>query len=185
MQGDADAHVAELLGKYLRHRPEHGEAWVIYGESLRVMGRRLEAERALRMAIEYANDREKYPVYVKLGQLYSDSRPLEAEKWYKEATQSSTALDASLWELRGDNLIKLQKFPQAIECFEKGLGMPGVEKDVVYVKISLVQRVLAKYKEAAESLEKALAANPANERAKSLYDGIHDIDDTLSMISKL
>ncbi|MES2037729.1 MAG: hypothetical protein V4495_07825 [Pseudomonadota bacterium] len=47
-------HVVELLEIYVKLRPDHARAWVLYGEALKNLGRNKEGLQALTIAYELA-----------------------------------------------------------------------------------------------------------------------------------
>jgi tetratricopeptide (TPR) repeat protein len=60
-----EVHVIEFLKYYLSQRPEHGRAWLTYGESLRLVGCYEEAMDALLTSLELArvgwSERQRTP----------------------------------------------------------------------------------------------------------------------------
>ena len=99
--GDRLAAAAELLAGYLRHRPGHGWAWYLYGDALRRMGLRLEAERALARALDKLDD-PTWPT-LQLTQLNKDfGEYAAAATWYDRAVALPYARSHGwVWIMRG------------------------------------------------------------------------------------
>jgi tetratricopeptide (TPR) repeat protein len=76
-----EPHVVELLEHYVKHRPEHAKAWMMYGDALRVLGRKDESLFALMRAYELAQAR----AYLKSA--------LSVRPAYKEAEDALSGLE--------------------------------------------------------------------------------------------
>ena len=109
---DKEAHVVELLEPYLRVCKDKGYAWFMYGESLRVLGRAKEALMAFQKSLELMPPEQKGLVYPRMGMLYGDHiSPIEAEKWFNQATQNKAETLGWVWILKGCNLALLGSKP--------------------------------------------------------------------------
>src|SRR4051794_15531963 len=98
---DRDAVAAELFAAYLKQRPEDGFAWFRYGDALRRIGLRDEAERALLRAQELEPDRWMIPAY--MGQLYLEGGDHDnAERCFARALRDPDAATRTwVWIMRG------------------------------------------------------------------------------------
>ncbi len=169
-----EVYIVEILDPYLKKRPEHGQAWLLYGDSLRVIGRSSEAMPVLLKALEMAPEKEKSSIYGKIAFLCQKYRsPTEAEKWYDSATNCEIEAIDWLWMFKGANLAVLEKYEDSLKCFNKIISIKNSElTDEAYLNIGLVFRAMGKYEDSAEALGKALELNPDYEEAKLALDGL-------------
>lgn len=181
-----EAHVAELLSRYVEFRPEHAKAWMLYGDALRVLGRKGESLLALTRAFELASQENKGYVAVRIAMLLEKhSSPLEAKEWYETATNSIGSDEGWMWILRGANLSTLGEFPEAIECFETVVMQRADEKDEALLNLGLVARALGNYEKAREHFRAALAVSPNYKDAKSALLGLDGMPETLELVKEL
>lgn len=178
--------IVELLRPYLKLRPDHGSAWLLYGDALRIIGRSSEALPVLKKALDMAPETEKYHIYGKIALLHETYiSPIEAKKWYELATECETESLDWLWLLKGANLAVLGEFEKGISCFQKVIGLNTDLKDEAFVNMGLAYRAIGQYKKAINSLNQAIEINPDNEEAKSILEGllkISTIQETLQQI---
>ena len=174
------AHVVELLQKYLQLRPNHGRAWFIYGECLRIVGRSHEAMDALLKALELAPEQTKSNILGRIGFLCRQHRsPIEAEKWFKLATEKPQKPIGWAWILRGANLAIMGEYEKALDCYQEALNFENIDKDEVFLNRGLVLRAMKRYNEARLAFKEALKLNPTYQEAQWNLEGLLDIEETL------
>ena len=185
-KGDKEGHVVELLGPYLNIRTTHSYAWLMYGDSLRVLGRYKEALPALKKGLELAPPEQKGFVCARIGMLCASSGSLtEAEQWYDLAMQSQEETLGWMWIFRGTNFAKMCEFGGALECFHESLKKDDVDKEESYLNIGCVLRAMGKYSEAIEAFQKALEIDPHYCEAQSALKGLQGIQDTRERASHI
>jgi len=179
-------HVVELLQPYLQLRPNHGQAWFIYGECLRIVGRSDEAMDALLKALELAPEQTKSNIFGRIGFLCRQhNSPREAEKWFKQATENSKKPLGWSWILRGANLAIMGEYEKALDCYQEALDFEDIDRDEVFLNKGLVLRALKKYHEAKLAFQEALKVNPTYQEAQSNLEGLLDIEETLQKTAKM
>lgn len=172
------AHVVELLQPYLQLRPNHGRAWFLYGECLRIIGRSQEARDALLKALEFAPEKTKSNILGRIGFLCRQhGTPMEAEKWFKQATEKSQKI-GWVWILRGANLAIMGEYEKALDCYQKALNLEDIDRDEVFLNMGLVLRAMKKYNEAILAFQEALKINPTYQEAQWNLEGLFDIEET-------
>ena len=174
-----DAHVVELLEAFLAVRPNHSYGWLMYGDSLRVLGRSKEALPALLKALELAPTEKKGFVCARIGMLCATlGSRIEADDWYKQAIQYEGGTLGWVWIFRGANLTELGEFDKALECYRESLLKEEVDREESYLNIGNVLRAQGKYPEAVEAFRRALELAPDYDEAKSALNGLQDIQKT-------
>ncbi len=184
---DHECHVIELLRPYLNLRKDHADAWHLYGDALRVVGRFPEATAALEMAFALApNDENRGFVCARMAMLKEQYVScVEAENWYQKAVQLLVNPPSWLLMLRGGNLASMANFSGALECYQKAILEDDVDEDEAYLNMGLVLRALGQYEDALKAFRKALALNPTYARAHSAISGLEDIKMTLDAATKI
>ncbi|MEK8020581.1 MAG: tetratricopeptide repeat protein [Candidatus Parabeggiatoa sp.] len=185
-KSDCEIHVVELLGPYLKKRPKHGPAWLLYGDALRIIGRAKQAMDALLTALELAPETEKSYIYGRIGLLCQTYHsPAEAEKWYKRATENESKPVAWLWILRGSNLAALEEYEKSLNCLQKASRLKSEERDEAFLNMALVLRAKGQYSPAIEALKQALEINPSYQEAQSVLNGLIGIEQTIEKARKI
>jgi len=173
-------HVVELLQPYLQLRPNHGQAWFLYGECLRIVGRSQEAMDALLKALEFAPEKIKSNIFGRIGFLCRQHiSPLEAEKWFKQATEKPQKPIGWAWILRGANLTIMGEYEKALDCYQEALNLEDIDRDEVFLNMGLVLRAMKRYNEAILAFQEALKLNPTYQEAQWNLEGLLDIEETL------
>jgi tetratricopeptide (TPR) repeat protein len=171
-QSGPTARVAEWLSAYVESFPEDGLAWFQYGDSLRVLGRYHDAERALLRARDMAPEARRFVVDARLGMLFSKSGArAEAEKWFRLATSDGDSA-GWMWCLRGANLLHMESIDAAKECLRTALGCKDVDREEVLLNLGLAARAVGEYDEAARLANEALDVDPSYQPARELLDSV-------------
>ena len=178
-----EAHVAELLGPYLKMRPKHAKAWMLFGDALRVLGRNAESLPALTLAFEMAPPEYKAYVAVQIAMLLEKHvSPKDAKHWYMLATEIENASAGWLWILRGANFSALGEYADAIACFETVVTRQAEETDEALLNLGLVYRAMGDYEKAMDFFNKALSLNPNYPEALEAAEGLAGISSTLDLV---
>lgn len=181
-----EIHAVELLKEYLSLRPDDPEAWRLYGDCLKVLGKSKEGMASLKRALELAPESDKGQILANLGKLCEAYRsPLEAEEWYKRATELKSEWAGSIWVERGKNLFVLGEYKKSLKCFEEVTDSYPEEEEDALLNMGLVLRAMGKYDEAISLFEETLNINPNNYEAKIALDGFSGIEETLKLCSKM
>ncbi|WP_455388920.1 tetratricopeptide repeat protein [Petrachloros mirabilis] len=182
-----EIHVVELLRPYLEKRPDHGYAWLLYGDSLRIIGRTTEALAALSRALELAPEGKKYLACNRIAVLHEQlTSQEEAEKWHRKATDSADAAAPGwLWILRGANLARMERFEEALDCYETAATRDEVDVDEAFLNMGKVHRAKGDYARARRCFEKALEIDPDYSQAREALDSLKDIEATLETAKNL
>jgi tetratricopeptide (TPR) repeat protein len=184
-QEGREVHVVELLSYYIKLRPEDAKAWMLYGDALRVLGRRDEAHIALTRAFDMAPQEYKGYIASRIAMLAEKHMsPREAEGWYRVATDALGSEVSWPWILRGANLSLLGKFQEAIACFDVVANGDADEKDEALLNLGLVYRAMGEYAKAEEYFLQALAIRSDYEEAQNALLGLKDISETFKLIRK-
>jgi tetratricopeptide (TPR) repeat protein len=188
-KGDEYAvHVIELLGYYLKARPNHVIARMLYGDSLRFLGRTNDALSELMQVFDKATGKLQVHAAVSIAQLMKDHESrYKAKKWYKIATDLSDNLetddDGWLWVMRGANLAALGEFRNAIMYYKVAINKKNVDQEEVLLNLGLAYRALGKYNKAIKWFLRALAIQSDYKKAQDALSGIKEIYDTISLVT--
>ena len=185
---EQEAHATELLKYYLQWCPNRAKAWMIYGDSLRVIGRSDEAYSALTKAYDKCREKEhagEGQVASSIASLIEQYKsPEEAKKWYQIAADAFGNCVGWIWVMRGINLAILSEFEESAKCFKTVIQSQTEERDEAFVYLGRVYRAMGRYKEAIDCFQQALAINALHKEAKGMLIGIEGINETLNMIHK-
>jgi tetratricopeptide (TPR) repeat protein len=164
-----DCQVIELLKPYLGAWPQDGQAWLLLGEALRGVGRYTEAAESLKKALALSPDRERSRIWCALGRLYQKSiSPGEAKPWFDLATREDPAPNA--WVLRGENLLLLQEYPEAIRCFTHATALDSENYQEAVLGLARAYRAMQDYAKAVRCAQQVLRKNAASTDAQRLID---------------
>lgn len=179
-----EAHAVELLGCYLRYRPEHGNAWWRYGDALRILGRRNEGLAALKQAFDKAPSAVQGHIAAHIAVLLrTHVSPLEAKGWFQTATElAGGETESWMWIFRGFNLAILNEFEEAIRCFEVVIHNEMEGCDEALLNLGLVYRTMGEYGKAAAHFHEALAVSPGYQEAEEALSSLTGIAETLNRI---
>lgn len=185
------AAAAELMSVYVRHRPAHAYAWFLLGNSLRQIGLRDEAERALLTAFELdeADDDAggAWIVAARLGALHHDWGNYDAsETWYARATERLPEDRGGwVWIMRGGNLARAGQFAAAEECHRRALTHADADPDEAHLNLALLFRAQGRYDDAVASLHEALRITPDYPDAIEVLASLDGIQEAAARAARL
>ncbi len=187
VSSDKNPIAVELLGPYLAECEDDGLAWYLYGDSLRVVGRFEEAKSALEKALCLTPSNKQYGVQVRLGCLFVDMGCFkEAETWFLKATQSKVGKKKGwIWIHRGTNLVVLNNFDSAEDCYRKALASDDVDIEEAYLNLGYLFIAQRKFQEAMEELNKALKVDPEYSEAIEALKSIQDIEEFIELAKNI
>lgn len=167
---------AELLTAYVQSRPEHGYAVFLLGESLREIGRAVEAERVLSRALDLAPPNGRARIMASIARVKGRHGSLDdAEKWFRSATDDEIGAQKGwIWIMRGANLAYAGRFEEAAACHERAAQMPG-DPDEAFLNLGYVRRAQGRYADAIDAFRKALEITPDYREAQTALEGLVDI----------
>jgi len=172
-----DCQVIELLKPYLGAWPQDGYAWLLFGEALRGVGRYAEAAEALKKALALSPDRARSRIWCTLGHLYQKSAsPAEAKPWFDLATREDPV--AGAWVARGENLLLLQEYPEAIRCFTRATSLDSENYQEAVLGLARAYRAMQDYPKALRCAQQVLRKNPACAQAQLLLDELSPLAQT-------
>ncbi len=187
-EADRDAAVIELLHIYLKHRPDDGFMWYTFGDSLRIIGLKDEAERALNTALALCPEKRAW-ILTRLARLYDDAgRHAEAEAAYAEAcTDSEFGTFGWLWIMRGGNLAAATQLTAAEKCHRHALTFNDehVSRDEAFLNLGNVLRAMGRYNEAADAYQSALEITPDYTECLEALDSLEDIEAAIQTAKEL
>jgi len=174
--------VTELLGPYIKLRPQDSYAWFLFGDSLRVLGLYDEAERALLRAVEITASPD-WVLQLTLAHLYKDcGNHVEAERWFELAALDPAASEqAWFWVLRGSNLSSHGQFKQAEKCFRQAIDQQDDNRDEAHLNLGYALRAQGRYVEARRQFRHALEINPEYTLAQRALAGLEGIDKAVAL----
>jgi len=181
---DKDPIASEILEIYLKNSPENAYAWFLFGDTLRVIGRFNESEKALLKALKIAPIERKYLVQIRLALLYSDSGKFnKAEFYFNKASEDNYFENFGwFWLLRGTNYSAMNNLEFAEECYLKAIKLKDGDVDEAYLNLGLLYRAQRKYKKAEEAFKKSLNITPKYVEAKEALKSIENIDEVFKEI---
>jgi len=151
-----------------------------------LLGRSQEAMDALLKALEFAPEQIKSTIFGRIGFLCRQHiSPMEAEKWFKQATENTQKPIGWAWILRGANLAVMGEYERALDCYQEALNLEEIDRDEVFLNIGLVLRAMKRYNEAILAFQEALKLNPTYQEAQWNLEGLLDIEETLQKTAKM
>lgn len=170
---DEPAYTVEVCRAFLRRQPDHGPALIKLGRALTDMARFEEAKSALERALDRCPREKQDVVFQALGTLekYRGSFA-EAENWYKRAVELR-ANDATGYIFLGACLASQGKLAEAEECHRLATTCSEGCIDEALYNLGLVLRAQGRYREARESIMRAVEVDPAYAAAT---EALADVD---------
>lgn len=162
---NGEVHLIVLLEKYVSRHPKDIVALLAYGDALRVIGRRSEAEALFKGAFEsFKGPKARAELAMSLAMATESIAPAEAEQWFSRFLEFATDRPGWAWVMRGANLAKLEHFDAAIECYKTALKGKDVDRDEALKNIALAYRAKGDYREALAYLRRIrMVAEPDSE----------------------
>lgn len=156
---------------------------MLYGDSLRVVGRAKDAAFALATALRLAPERTQ-EIGSRMGVLYEErGKRRVAEWWFRRATEPDCKEDF-LWVMRGANLAKLEQFERALSCYELAIKLDGPNLSEAYLNLGLVHRALRNYADAAAAFASALAIAPDDDDVSAAIRSLDGMDE-LAVVDRI
>lgn len=181
-----EPHVVALMRCYLRFCPSRAKGWYLYGEALRVLGRRDEALAALQHAWDEAPPEAEGYIAVGMAMLLEKQfSRVEAKRWYEVASDAIAPALGWTWILRGANLAALNEFHEAIHCFEAVVVEELDDRDEALFNLGVVYRALRDYERAGDYFQQALAERPDYAEAAGALAGLQGMAETLTLAASL
>jgi tetratricopeptide (TPR) repeat protein len=160
---------AKLLPDSLTSHPDDGFAWFVFGDCLRMLQRPRLAKNALLKCVEITPSETCWPAIARIAMILGKCGELaEADRYYELALQNKEANEESwVWIFRGDNLRKLERLEEAVQCYEMA---DKIEPNVAEVSFSLAKIAAAQgsYSDARRLCERALRLAPDDADAMDL-----------------
>ncbi len=179
------AGTAELYALLVRWDPRDAVAWFNLGDSLRTIGRLVEAEAAFVTARELAPKSKRYLVDSRLAMVATQNgSPAEAEKRFRLATAHRDC-PGWVWLLRAANLIRKESLKLARECLKTARLRGDVDLEEVLLNEALVDRCTGDYEAAVRGARAALEIDPGYEPAKVLLESLQGAADAKLIATRL
>ena len=160
-------------------------SWFNYGDSLRSVGRLVDAERALLTARELAPEKHRHTVDARLAMVASERGALEdAEHWFEQATKEEEC-PGWVWVLRAVNLIHMELMPLAAQCLKMAREHEAADLDEVLLNEALIARHAGNYELAAARATKALEIDPSYKPAAQLLESIRGVVEAKAYVDSL
>jgi tetratricopeptide (TPR) repeat protein len=186
---DRDVAAIELLNAYLKHRTTDGFIWFRFGDLLRTIGLKDEAERALYLALETAPSERHGQICLSIARLHDGAgRHAQAEEFYRQTCEDPIyAQRGFAWILRGANLAIENELKKAEECHRHALTFfdEHVDRDEAYLNLGYVLRAQGRYAEAAKAFRNALEIAPHDKEALEAMQTLCGIDIAIAKVNEL
>jgi tetratricopeptide (TPR) repeat protein len=184
-RNERDVAAIEVFNRYLTHRDEDMEARYFFGECLRRIGRRADAEaefiRVLKSDSSYSDRR----IHIRLAQLYQDWGKHElAETYWAEACKSK-AVHGWEWIMRGANLANWGRFDEAARCQRNALEIGDCDRDEAFLNLGFVKRATGDYVGAENAFREALAITPEYPHAIEALETLQGVRDAIDETNRL
>jgi tetratricopeptide (TPR) repeat protein len=162
----------EILELYVQINPAHDYARYLLAENLIRIGRLVQAEKVLKTVVTIP-DEKKWLLELSWGSIYIERGEFAlAEICFRNALKSHAASTVT-WVFLADCLSKQERFKEACEILEGGLGAEG-DLDEVYFNLGFNKRAIKDYYEAANCYRKALEIDPDYAKAKEALKDIEN-----------
>jgi tetratricopeptide (TPR) repeat protein len=160
-------------------------SWFNYGDSLRSVGRLIDAKRALLTARELAPSKHHFTIDSRLAMVASKmGAPQDAEHWFQLATEDKEC-PGWVWVLRAVNLIDMEAMLLAKECLKTARERGNVDLDEVFLNEALIERHAGNYELAASDARKALDVDQNYQPARQLLESIRGAIEAKTIASSL
>jgi len=175
----------EFLQLLVRLDTHKATDWFNYGDSLRSVGRLVDAERALLTARELAPEKRRSTVDSRLAMVASrKGAPQDAEHWFQLATEDQEC-PGWVWVLRAINLIDMEAMQLARECLKTARDRGNVDMDEVLLNEALIERHAGNYEVAAAKARRALDIDKNYQPARQLLESIQGATEATAFVTVL
>ncbi len=179
----------ELLNAYLKHRPKDGPAWFHFGDLVREIGLKDEAERALHLALEFSPPERHGWIWSRLGLLHHEAgRYPQAEHFYNLACNDAEFKQyGGTWILRGANLAQANDLDTAEKYHRRALTFSDeyVDRDEAYLNLGYVLRAQGRYAESADAFQSALEITPDYAEALEAANTMRGVEDAMAKVKEI
>lgn len=167
---------AELLIRYVERRPRDSYATFMLGDALRAVGRFRESGPMLLHSLASAPAKGRALVMTSLGRLMALSGKLgRAEGWFRRAAEDVYgAANGAVWRLRGDNLVRAERYEASAVCLERAVQL-APDDPRGYMSLGVLRRAQRRYCEAIAAFERAAALSPQTDEASVAHNGLLDV----------
>ena len=182
---DLNACVIELAESYLKDFPDSQGGWDMYSLALLRIDRFKDAQKALYKAIKLINETNKQKrlgwLYCRMGSLYVNSGKFhKAIDWFEKA-HNANPNEATFLIYKGVRLLRLEKFDEAAETFQKATKCKEGCIDEAFYNLGVAHLIQRNYMKAKSCFEKALEIDPKFKVAKQQ---LKDINKVLKILSQ-
>ena len=161
---DYDVAALAVIERILELEPANVYQRFLRADTLRIIGRKREAEAELRDVLPRVPEERRYNVHLSLGRLYADSgRFPDAERQYRLAMSLDPSTTVPFVLLAGI-LSGGERLSEAYAVLESGLRAEG-DLDEVLLNMGNVKRAMGKYDEARLHYAASLKHSPGYEPA--------------------
>ena len=172
----------QLLKPYLETNPESQRGWIDFGHALGHLSRYQEAEDAYHRAIELTPEADRDSIYGELGNLFRNQGDYNAAaQWYQKQIDANPS-DATGHVFLGSLECKRGQFANAIEILQTGLECETICVEEIHFALGNAYRSLDELTLAKVHYDKAIAADPKYEAAKT---ALKDVKSAVSEQQKL
>jgi tetratricopeptide (TPR) repeat protein len=176
---DRPATVVELCEQYLRLQSQDGVVWAWYGDSLRELGRYVDAATALQTArgLVTTEDTRSFVLQCQGDLEYAQGHYPRAESYYREAVAEGVG-DLPLI-LLGRVLSRLGQMNEAEHCLRRAVDANGSHSVTALYELGRILRARSALFEARRVFKQALAREARDE----IRDGLADVERAIRLQS--
>lgn len=183
---DREASAAELLALYVSKRQDDAAAWIVFSDSLYLVGRLSDARQAILRALRLGCS-PSGEIANRLAVIYSNQgKRRRAEVWFARATRVVTSPeDDHVFIMRGANLAVMGLYDEAVACYRRAIELGGKNCDEAFLNLGLALRAKREYPAAVEAFKNALDLDPDYAEARTALNSLAGIDETLEFMHHL
>jgi tetratricopeptide (TPR) repeat protein len=178
-----------LLEQCLRFDAADGYAWLVLSDAYKAIERTSDCADALRNALNYAPEPERWIVEVRLAMLAIKSGDFpQAEEWFLRACAAEGTL-GQRWPLilRGSNLLAMEEFSRAEEVLRGAIEMEGerTEIDEAYRTFGLALTAQGCYEAALDAFRRAAEFDPDSTPNQEALTSLERIEEARAIAEEL
>ncbi|MGI8981019.1 MAG: tetratricopeptide repeat protein [Pirellulaceae bacterium] len=177
------------LKAHLEKDPTDCYAWMVLGDSYKVLSRFGDARSAMDQALIHASDERRWMVMTRRAGVEEKSgHHEECEAWYERAF-AEPDFSESRWPhvLRGANLLRLERFADAERLFRNATELASEydegDKDEAWHMLGVSLLAQERLEEAASAFQRALDVNPESEVTRKQLEGLKQVEIARKMIA--